>query len=341
MFRRFLVDFLVFYVRIGLRFYFRKLVVRGVEHIPANGALMFAANHQNSFLDALIIAATQPRRLHFLVRADVFRKSWASRLLRMLNMMPVFRFRDGWQSLGKNSETFDEVVRLFEQDQALLLFPEGNHSLLRRLRPLSRGFTKPLAQALQKSPNQKIFLIPAGLNFSDHKTFRSEASLYFGPPIDVRTFIENGVLDANALREKLSDEMKKLVVHIEDLNSYPQVEASLVAAGISFIDPVQTNQHISNLLSVKKDQSSKTILSQRRDNDILFRLCHYPALLGWKRIRSGIKDPVFTASLKFVYGIFAFPLYYLFVFSAVSFIVGATAAAAVVLSFILTVVARD
>ncbi|MFZ9980530.1 MAG: 1-acyl-sn-glycerol-3-phosphate acyltransferase [Cyclobacteriaceae bacterium] len=322
MIRRILYEILVAYVRLGLKVYFSRITIHGTEHIPRNGPLLFTANHQNSFLDAILIAAAQPRRLHFLVRADVFRKPLASKILRALSMMPVYRFRDGWQSLGKNAESFEEVASLFKRNEAVLIFPEGNHSLLRRLRPLSRGFTKPLALAIEKNPQQKIMVVPTGLNFSSHMSFRSGVSVYFGRPVDVSTFLQEGELDANALREKVSEEMKKLIVHIEDLNNYPVIESCLALEGFDFLDPQITNARILQASESNRDNFSGSPVKNKMISATIFRSLHFPVLAGWNRVQAKITDPVFTASLKFVYGIFAFPLYYLSIFVVVNLMAG-------------------
>ena len=319
MLRGLLIDFLTGYVRLGLRFYFRRLDVFGLDQLPTQGAVLFAANHQNSFLDALILAAVQPRRMHYLVRADVFKKPWASKILRTLNMMPVFRFRDGWQSIGKNTDSFEKVAAVLQQQEAVLIFPEGNHSLLRRLRPLSRGFTKPLALALQQNPDLVISVVPAGLNFSDHQRFRSEASVYFGKPIPVNEFFKGGVLDANGLRERLSDEMKQLIVHVEDLRMYEESIKKLELAGVDFTDPVTANRMLAGDSHISMTSFRN---SQRSKSDFLFRWTHFPVLLGWRKLQSKIKDPVFVASIKFVYGIFSIPLFYGVVWMMLSFLLG-------------------
>ena len=319
MMRALLIDFLTGYIRLGLRFYFRRLDVYGLDHLPTQGPVLFAANHQNSFLDALILAAVQPRRMHYLVRADVFKKPWASKMLRALNMMPVFRFRDGWQSIGKNADSFEKVAKALQQQEAVLIFPEGNHSLLRRLRPLSRGFTKPLALALEHNPDLTISVVPAGLNFSDHQRFRSEASVYFGKPIPVNEFYNGGVLDANGLRERLSDEMKQLIVHVEDLRMYEESIKKLALAGVGFTDPVTANRMLAGDSHISMISSRN---AQRSKSDFLFRWTHFPVLLGWRKFQSRIKDPVFVASIKFVYGIFAIPVYYALVWMVFSVLLG-------------------
>ncbi|MGI9542947.1 MAG: 1-acyl-sn-glycerol-3-phosphate acyltransferase, partial [Cyclobacteriaceae bacterium] len=117
-----------FFVRacvwLGLRFYFKKLVIKGIENIPTKGPIVFTANHQNAFLDALILATTTMRFTHYLVRADVFKSAWARWLLSTLNMMPVYRIRDGRSALDLNAEIFEKCNTILSKGEALLIFPE-------------------------------------------------------------------------------------------------------------------------------------------------------------------------------------------------------------------------
>ena len=295
-------------VRLGLPFYFRKLKVVGADYVPASGPLLFAANHQNSFLDALMVTVTQRRDMHYLVRSDVFRKPLARRALTLLHMLPVFRIRDGWNTLGNNGPTFERCVEIFRNGGAVLIFPEGNHSTFRRLRPLSRGFTKPIGLALDSDSSLPIMVVPVGLNFSNHTAFRAPASVHFGMPIPVQDHIREGRLDANSLREALAAAMKKLIVHIEDPDSCERVESALRASGADLTDPVSCNALIGKL----QEEGLSPIIPaiQRKGLTWPFRVLHYLPLAGWYRLQKTIRDPMFTGSLKSVYGIFVFPAYY-------------------------------
>ena len=42
-------------VRGTLKLYFRKIKVEGLKHIPTTGPVLFTVNHQNAFLDALLL----------------------------------------------------------------------------------------------------------------------------------------------------------------------------------------------------------------------------------------------------------------------------------------------
>src|SRR5712692_3262220 len=46
--------------------------VEGVEHLPADGPIIVAANHHN-YLDGLVLAAASPRPIAFLVMPRVWR----------------------------------------------------------------------------------------------------------------------------------------------------------------------------------------------------------------------------------------------------------------------------
>jgi 1-acyl-sn-glycerol-3-phosphate acyltransferase len=63
------------YCRLALYFFYRKWQVQGKENIPL-GPVIFVANHQNAFLDAVLVSCSTQRNPWFLTRASVFGKSW-------------------------------------------------------------------------------------------------------------------------------------------------------------------------------------------------------------------------------------------------------------------------
>ena len=40
--------------------FFRRVEVRGREHVPRDGPILVAANHPNMLMDALLLGTTQP-----------------------------------------------------------------------------------------------------------------------------------------------------------------------------------------------------------------------------------------------------------------------------------------
>jgi 1-acyl-sn-glycerol-3-phosphate acyltransferase len=89
-----------------MRIHLRRLFIRGLENVPTKEPIILTCNHGNAFLDAVIVAITLKRPVHFLTRADVFKKPFQRYILGKLKMIPVYRIRDGIDSLEQNTETF-------------------------------------------------------------------------------------------------------------------------------------------------------------------------------------------------------------------------------------------
>lgn len=111
------------------RHYFRASA-RGVDHIPAAGRVLFVANHSGQLpFDGVVISAaaflepTQPRLVRSMVEHFVPSVPFASYL-----------FARWGQIIG----TPENCRRLLEQDEAILVFPEG-----------ARGISKPFSRRYQ------------------------------------------------------------------------------------------------------------------------------------------------------------------------------------------------
>ena len=81
-----------------------------MDNVPKKGPVIFAVNHQNSFLDALLVTTTTPRNPYYLARGDVFGISWISYLLNFINIMPIYRSRDGIKNIRKNEAIIDRKL---------------------------------------------------------------------------------------------------------------------------------------------------------------------------------------------------------------------------------------
>ena len=303
------------YVRWGLQYYFKKIIIKGEENIP-KGPVIYAANHQNALLDALMIVCFNSHFTHFLTRADLFKKPFVSWLLSTFNMLPIYRIRDGWQSLGENQKTFEECSEIFKQNDAIVIFPEGNHGHQRRIRSLSKGFTRLAIEAIQKYPDLKINIVPVGLNFTAHQAFRSSVSIYYDKPLLANDYFKEPLQSgANRLRNDLSNRLKKLTTHVENAERYEEIIAKLETSSPNYLDPIETNQRIAKI----ENGEPLLVTTTRKKKWHWISLCvHYLALIInfipltiWEKIKKGVKDPVFVASLKFGFGISAFPLFYL------------------------------
>ena len=204
------------YVSICSKLYFKKLEVHGLEHIPETGPVIFAANHQNAFLDAILIHIGQPRAPHFLTRGDVFEKPLPNLIMRSLNMRPIYRFRDGIKNIKRNESTFFECYQILESGRALGIFPEGNHDSKFYLRALQRGCSRILYDTESRNSfNLGIQVIPVGIQYYGGQHGRSKVLIQFGPPVVAKDLLETH--DERtfqlAFTERLSNAMKGLILN--------------------------------------------------------------------------------------------------------------------------------
>ncbi len=213
-----------FVVRLAIKLFYRRIEIQGIENIPEEGPVLLAPNHQNAFIDALLPATLFPRTIHFLVRADVFKSNLARKFFNSIQMMPVYRQRDGVQNLAKNEETFRQCHEILRRGEVLLLFPEATHEGVRKLRPLSKGFTRILFGALEDGHEDlDIKVVPMGLNYSNYSDSQSRVLMSYGKPISVQDYraqiAENEARAMNALRERVFAELAEEIIHIEDENA--------------------------------------------------------------------------------------------------------------------------
>lgn len=166
-------------------------MINGPGIIKENGPLLIAANHPNSFLDAIVLATLFDRPVYSLVRGDVYTNRFYSRILTSLNMLPVYRISEGAENLGSNYETFEKCKTIFKQNGIVLIFSEGRCINEWKLRPLKKG-TARLALSAWKE-NIPLKIIPAGINFSSFRKFGKNIHLNFAAPIENNfQHLENG-----------------------------------------------------------------------------------------------------------------------------------------------------
>lgn len=223
--RSILYYMLYYYVKFVFFQYYSRVDITGVENIPRNEPVIFAPNHQNALMDALIVLFAAPQDVVFLARADIFRKKFLARALNALKILPVFRMRDGAAELAKNQEIFDITVGVLHRKHYLCLMPEGNHGHQRRLRPLVKGIFR-IAFKAQEEKGQEPYvkIMPTGLDFQHYVKHNQTLYINFGKPIEVsdywELYQENTAKAINALRDRLSEEMKPLMIHIESEEHY-------------------------------------------------------------------------------------------------------------------------
>ncbi len=216
---------LKFWVMIAIRAYYRKIKVIGIEKVPVDAPIIFAPNHQYAFMDALVVATVNKRIPYFLVRADIFQTPIANFLLRALRMIPVYRKRDKVDVVAKNEEIFNKCVQILLERKHLIIFPEGNHSKIRRIRTIRKGIMRIAFRTINEDVNvDDLVIIPIGINYDDNSKFQSDLFVQFGDPIKVidfkDTYQSNQSKTFSDMADRIYQSLAELTVNINNAESY-------------------------------------------------------------------------------------------------------------------------
>lgn len=183
--------------------------------LSSKGPLLIAANHPNSFLDAVLLATLFKRPVYSLVRGDVYKNRFYAFLLNSLNMMPVYRISEGVENLGQNYDTFDKCREIFKKNGIVLIFSEGRCINEWHLRPLKKGTARLAISSWEEGIDLEI--LPTGINYQSFISFGKNIHLNFGKIIKKENInITNGHGSAiNDFNKILRDELQILVKEID------------------------------------------------------------------------------------------------------------------------------
>ena len=172
-------------LRFTLRIYFRRVEVAGLEHVPRESPVIFVLNHPNALVDPAFLFCLAPRKVSFLAKAPLFRMPVISYFVRALDSLPVYRHQDQGEDVTKNQETFAAAARWLAQGGTIGLCPEGISHDRPGLQPIKTGAARIALGAVSTGEVRDLKIVPAGLYYTAKTSFRSEALLYFGKPLDV------------------------------------------------------------------------------------------------------------------------------------------------------------
>lgn len=248
--------------RLAICLYYRKIHLSNFHKIPRNKAIILASNHPTAFMEPCMMAVFMPQPLHFLVRGDFFQKPIFNFLLRSLKMVPIYRMIDlGYKGLKNNYATFSACYTALNHHQTIMIFPEGNTTHEKRLRPLQKGIARIVAGTFQEYPGlEELYVVPVAVNFTYADQPRGNAMIDIGDPIPTRALFEqNAAAAATSLTRTLQHALEDRLVIIREEADEQVAEQLLV---------LHRSERTESVLPIR-DTDISALLYEKRVTDIL------------------------------------------------------------------------
>ena len=209
--------------QVMMRVYFGKVYIDGLENVPRDKPLVLASNHQSAFIEPVLLGGMMPFPVHFITRGDIFVKRWMW-FFNAVNMIPIFRFHDGFKSMKKNMDSFQHVYDALNNGARVIIFCEGHMKWEKKLHSLQLGAARLALGAYVQDPDSDIHVLPIGINYEDHLTFRRYVKISFGKPIRVADHtaeLEKSQRPAlKSITQELAKRLKPEVIHIGTEDHY-------------------------------------------------------------------------------------------------------------------------
>lgn len=204
---------------------FYRLSVEGGP-VPAAGAVLLVANHPNSLVDPIVVAGAARRPVRFLAKAPLFDDLKVGWLVRASGAIPVYRTSDDPALTSRNADMFRAAHAALADGAAVALFPEGLSHSASQLAPLRTGAAR---IALGAAVDGAFPIIPIGIVLRDKTTFRSEAHVVVGEPVewdDLATAGAGSTSAVQTLTGRVDAALRAVTVNLETWADAPLVEAA-------------------------------------------------------------------------------------------------------------------
>ena len=178
-----------------------RLQVSGLEHVPAAGGFVVAANHVSNLDPWPLGIALWPRSLHFMVKSEAWKPplSW---IIGAVGSWPVRRGES-------DAEAIANAVRVCREGRVMAMFPQGTRR--------AKGWRKkhvprPHAGAARIALEAGVPLVPAGLHGLERLSRRGPIRLAFGAPIPLDDL---AALESHAAAEEATRRLWDEIVRLE------------------------------------------------------------------------------------------------------------------------------
>lgn len=274
-----------------LRVFFRSIEVKGLEHVPRDGPVVFVANHGNSLIDPFLLVGFLPRPVRFLAKSTLWKNPAVLPLLWLGGVVPVHRQQDG-ADMSRNEETFAHCHETLRDGGSVALFPEGISYDEPELQPLKTGAARIALEAERRFGPLCICILPVGLTFEEKTLFRSRVLLQVGVPLDPTPERDLARSDARAAARALTDRIEAGLRSVT-LNRPSWTETRLVARAADLYaaeaQPMPGRPELSERFTLRHGFGERYDRVRARDPERLERLertaLRYDAMLETLRLR--------------------------------------------------------
>lgn len=318
-------------IRASLFFFFKRILVSGKEHLPDKGPLIIVANHPNTLMDPLLIAAITGQRIGFVANAGIFVNKLITRIFNYFHVIPIYRKKDILPGeKPDNRKAFVKCHDYFDQAGTLLIFPEGTSYYELKLREIKTGTARiALSYEDLKGFKGNLRIIPIALDYSDSIQFRSIVSVTICKAIEVGAYQMAYEADEFDTVGQLTEDIRKEFAEIVPQTSGKEQEAFLVNAHhfyTTFYSPTASLQknpkeslelrtQVSKALQLLKTRNLELYLDTQSKLTRFFKIMKEeridPALISAKLIRKYSMPVIIIQFLAFL---FLFPFYFLGIF---------------------------
>ena len=206
-------------VTLAFKIYFKKIYYSGAEHIPQGKPVIFSVNHPTGFFEPTLLACVfWECDFYFVTRGDLFQNPIARRILENLLMIPIYRFRDGFENMRQNAAIMDQIRDMLSEGKSIMIFSEGTTRTVKRLHPLQKGMGRMAFSNYVKYGDLDLQIVPIGVTYSDPHTPRGEAMIKIGAAIPLSNYYdihaENTAKAINKLTADVEAAMRPCLVHV-------------------------------------------------------------------------------------------------------------------------------
>ena len=129
---------------------YNRVSVRWLEKLPPDGKFIVACNHASN-LDPVLVGCFFPRELRYFAKEELFTNKLFGACISALGAMPVSR-----ENNSSAAGALRAFMKLYQDGNDVLIFPEGGRTLDGNLQPLEGGVA--LVASHEKAPILPVFI---------------------------------------------------------------------------------------------------------------------------------------------------------------------------------------